>query len=150
MYDLSDLLGCGLWKNIVQRNKGVKKIKFIVPSPTTQCIRWITHNLCYSYLKSNMGEVYVFWEGQKKLQNLHRQFDVYLVSVKSTVKILSFFVAFLEHMNFNYLLSSLFLNFVSSKALKRILKEYCCFFRQESIWFGSVIHLGLALVHVQC
>ena len=54
---LSDLLGCGLWKNIVQRNKELKKIKFIVPSATTQCIRWMTHNLCYllTYLKPNVG-----------------------------------------------------------------------------------------------
>jgi hypothetical protein len=37
----------------------------------------------------------------EKLRNLHRRFDVYLVSVKSTVKTLSFFVAFLENMNFN-------------------------------------------------
>ena len=36
-----------------------------------------------------------------QLRNLHRRFDVYLVSVKSTVKTLSFFVAFLENMNFN-------------------------------------------------
>ena len=33
-------------------------------------------------------KVHVFKEGCKKLQNLHRQFDVYLVSVKSTVNIL--------------------------------------------------------------
>ena len=36
----------------------------------------------------------------KKLRNLHGRFDVSLVSVKSLVKILQFFVAFLENMNF--------------------------------------------------
>ena len=39
----------------------------------------------------------------KNLKNLHRQFDTYLVNVKSTVKILSIFVAFLENMNFTIL-----------------------------------------------
>ena len=33
-------------------------------------------------------------------KNLHRPFDTYLVNVKSTVKIWSIFVAFLENMNF--------------------------------------------------
>ena len=33
-------------------------------------------------------------------KNLHRQFDTYLVNVKSTVKIWSIFVAFLDNMNF--------------------------------------------------
>ena len=36
----------------------------------------------------------------KKAVNLHSRFDVYLVSVKSTVKILPTFVAFLENINF--------------------------------------------------
>ena len=47
--------------------------------------------------------VYVFREGHKNWQNLHRQFDsmYYVVTVKLTVKILSIFVAFLENMNFN-------------------------------------------------
>ena len=34
------------------------------------------------------------------MKNLHRWFDTYLVKVKSTVKIWSIFVAFLENMNF--------------------------------------------------
>ena len=34
-------------------------------------------------------------------KNLHRRFDTYLVNVKSTVKIWSIFVAFLENVNFN-------------------------------------------------
>ena len=33
-------------------------------------------------------------------KNLHRQFDTYLVNVKTTVKICSTFVAFLKTMNF--------------------------------------------------
>ena len=33
-------------------------------------------------------------------KNLHQQFDTYLVTVKSTVKIWSILVAFLENMNF--------------------------------------------------
>ena len=45
-------------------------------------------NACY--------KVYVFWEGHKNWKNLHHQFDI--VTVKSTVKILSIFVAFLENM----------------------------------------------------
>jgi hypothetical protein len=36
----------------------------------------------------SFGKVHVFLEGPQKIQNLHRQFDVYLVSVKSTVNIL--------------------------------------------------------------
>ena len=31
----------------------------------------------------HLGKVNVFLEGHKNLQNLHRRFDVYLVSVKS-------------------------------------------------------------------
>ena len=34
-------------------------------------------------------------------KNLHHRFDTYLVNVKTTMKILSIFVAFLENMNFN-------------------------------------------------
>ena len=37
---------------------------------------------------SLLSKVLVFYEVHKKLQNLHRRFDVHLVSVKSTVKIL--------------------------------------------------------------
>ena len=36
------------------------------------------------------------------MQNLHRWFDGYLLSVKSTVKILQFFEAFLKNINFNF------------------------------------------------
>ena len=64
--------------------------------------KWIdfsnTHQviLAISFLNNNYhsGKVYVFQDGHKKLQNLHRRFDVYLGRVKSTEKILTFFVAF--------------------------------------------------------
>ena len=46
-------------------------------------------------------KVHVFWECHKNWQNLHCQFAwQYVVTVKSMVKILSIFVAFLENMNF--------------------------------------------------
>ena len=62
----------------------------------------------YSKLDTFMNNVSVFYEGQKNWRNLHRRFDImYLVSVKSTVKISTFFVAFLENTNFNVLLSAL-------------------------------------------
>jgi hypothetical protein len=35
-------------------------------------------------------------------KNLYHRFDTYLVNVKSTVKIWSIFVAYLESMNFTY------------------------------------------------
>ena len=54
---------------------------------------------------SLLSKVLVFYEVHKKLQNLHRQFDLYLVSVKSMMKILKFCVAFLANMNFNIKLS---------------------------------------------
>ena len=41
----------------------------------------------------------------KKLPKLHHRFDIYLVRVKSTVKILSLFVAFSGNMNINFHLS---------------------------------------------
>ena len=47
--------------------------------------------------------MFSYLEGLKNLQNLHCQFDVY-INAKSTVKILWFFVAFLENMNFTYIL----------------------------------------------
>ena len=48
-------------------------------------------------------KVHVFWECHKNWQNLHCQFAwQYVVTVKSMVKILSIFVAFLENMNFTY------------------------------------------------
>ena len=45
-------------------------------------------------------KVHVFLEDHKNWPNLHGQFDVHYVSVKSTVKILSIFVAFFENTNF--------------------------------------------------
>ena len=93
----SDLLGCVLWKNIVQRNKEFKKIKIIVPSAKpSESDEW--HITYVTYLKPNVVGT--------------------------------------------YLLSSLFLNVVSSLALKRILynSTALCFFRRESIWCGSVIY----------
>ena len=44
---------------------------------------------------------FFFLRRLQKWKNLPHRFDVYLVSVKSTVKILSIFVAFLENMNFS-------------------------------------------------
>ena len=53
-------------------------------------------------------KVYISLECHKNWQNLHGQFDSqYIVTLKSTLKILSIFVAFLENMNFTY---SLFVN----------------------------------------
>ena len=47
-------------------------------------------------------KVYVFEEAHKKLQNLHRLFDVYLLSKCQIVgeDFVMFFLAFLENMNF--------------------------------------------------
>ena len=55
--------------------------------------------ICFWILKSMFSK-----KCTKRIWNLHRRFDVYLVSVKLTVKILSFFVAFLENMNFKKLI----------------------------------------------
>ena len=42
---------------------------------------------------------FMFFKKPTKILYRHRQFDTYLVNVKSTVKIWSIFVAFLENMN---------------------------------------------------
>ena len=45
---------------------------------------------------------FIFSKKATKIEkHLHCRFDTYLVNVKSTVKIWSIFVAFLENMNFN-------------------------------------------------
>ena len=45
-------------------------------------------------------KVHVFWEVHTNWRNLYRPFDIYYIRVKSTMKISSLFVAFLENMNF--------------------------------------------------
>ena len=48
-----------------------------------------------------IGKFDIFLEGHKNWQNLHRRFDIMqYISVKSTAKILSIFVAFLGNTNF--------------------------------------------------
>ena len=47
-------------------------------------------------------KVHIFWKGHKKPWNLHRRFDDYFVCVKYMAKILSFFVVFLDIMNFTF------------------------------------------------
>ena len=82
-----------------------------------------------------------FQEGHKILKNLYHQFDVIVVNVKSMVKILLIFVAFLANTNFthknkqncmtSYLIQSLFscymfqikLNFVKLKKAGWFLKK---------------------------
>ena len=54
-------------------------------------------NLLHSWYE--IGKVYVFWEGHKIWQCFPSMW-LYVVSVKSTVKISSIFVAFLENMDF--------------------------------------------------
>ena len=48
----------------------------------------------------------------KSLQNLHLRFDTYYI-VKSTVKILSILVSFLENMNFIQFIHAEFTEFIS-------------------------------------
>ena len=55
----------------------------------------------YHFGNLKWSKVRVFYEGHKIRQHLHCRFDIYyLHTVKSMVKILSIFVAFLDNMNF--------------------------------------------------
>ena len=49
--------------------------------------------------KESVGKVYIFWEGNKILRDLHCRFDRYYME-KSTVEISQKFEAFSEYMNF--------------------------------------------------
>ena len=51
-------------------------------------------------LKNSLSKVQLFWEGYKNLHNLPRDFEVYLVNVKTMRKIAEIFVTFSEKLNF--------------------------------------------------
>ena len=67
----------------------------MIRAMTSRTIQIVILQGRYIYLK------FMFSKKATKIEkNIHRQFDTYLVNVKSTVKIWSIFVAFLENMNF--------------------------------------------------
>ena len=68
-------------------------------------------------------------------QNLHCWCDIYLVTVKSMVKILSNFVTFLENMNFSQLASTNdFYYFFREKSMLHTSYEKCCSLELVYLW----------------
>ena len=66
---------------------------------TIECNICLTLILKSAQARCARSKVYIFWEGQKFLRNLHLTITV--VPVKSKVDILQKFVAFIEYMNFD-------------------------------------------------